>query len=71
MKNGTKIEITRNRKEHTEITNLKKVSAIVPNFNYARFLKDRIYSILNQTYPVYELIMLDDASTDNSVQIIN
>ena len=71
MKNGTKIEITRNRKEHTEITNLKKVSAIVPNFNYARFLKDRIYSILNQTYPVYELIILDDASTDNSVQIIN
>jgi glycosyltransferase involved in cell wall biosynthesis len=46
----------------------KKVSVIVPNYNYEKYLKLRINSILNQTYPVYEIIFLDDASTDNSVK---
>ena len=45
----------------------KKISVIVPNYNYEKYLPDRIKSILNQTYPLYELIFLDDASTDNSV----
>lgn len=48
-----------------------KVSIIVPNYNYARFLDLRIASILNQTYTDYELILLDDASTDNSVTVLN
>jgi len=48
----------------------KKVSAVVPNFNYARFLHQRVASILNQTYPVAEIVILDDASTDNSRQVI-
>ena len=38
-----------------------KVSIIVPNYNYERYLKERINSILNQTYTDYELILLDDA----------
>lgn len=46
------------------------VSVIVPNYNYARFLDQRIASILNQTYTNYELILLDDASTDNSAEIL-
>ena len=46
------------------------VAAIVPNYNYADFIIERIDSILNQTYPVSELIILDDASPDNSVEII-
>ena len=46
------------------------VAAIVPNYNYADFIVERIDSILNQTYPVSELIILDDASTDNSVALI-
>jgi len=50
--------------------NVKRVSAIVPNYNYARFLKERIDSIVNQTYPVAELIVLDDCSTDNSREVI-
>lgn len=49
----------------------KKVSVIVPNYNYAKFLKDRITSIVQQTYPIYEIIILDDASTDDSKKIIN
>lgn len=46
------------------------VSVIVPNYNYACYLKERIESILKQTYTHYELILLDDASTDNSVDIL-
>lgn len=46
------------------------VSIIVPNYNYARYLDLRIESILNQTFQDFELILLDDASTDNSVEII-
>ena len=47
------------------------ISAIIPNYNYAKFLPERISSILSQTYPISELIILDDASTDNSVEVID
>ncbi|MFT3929004.1 MAG: glycoside hydrolase family 99-like domain-containing protein [Spongiibacteraceae bacterium] len=50
---------------------LPKVSTIVPNFNYAKYLPERISSILKQHSPIYELIILDDASTDESLEIIN
>jgi glycosyltransferase involved in cell wall biosynthesis len=46
------------------------VSAIVPNYNYARYLKDRLETVTNQTLPLYELIVLDDCSTDDSQQVI-
>ena len=48
----------------------KKVSVIVPNYNYVRYIEKRIDSIVKQTYPIYELIVLDDASTDGSVEVI-
>ena len=51
-------------------TNIKKISVIIPNYNYEKFIEERIDSVLNQTYPIYELIILDDKSTDNSVEII-
>lgn len=54
-----------------ERKDLKKVSAIIPNYNYAHYINERIDSILNQKYPIYELIILDDKSSDNSVDIIN
>ena len=50
---------------------IKKVSAVVPNYNYANYLEMRIDSILNQKYPIYELIILDDCSKDNSIEVIN
>lgn len=43
-----------------------KVSIIVPNYNYARFLDMRMESVLSQTYQDFELILLDDASSDDS-----
>lgn len=49
---------------------LKRVSVIVPNYNYARYLEQRFQSIVDQSYPIYELIVLDDASTDNSSEVI-
>lgn len=46
------------------------VSIIVPNYNHERFLRDRLDSITGQTYKDYELILLDDGSTDGSVELL-
>ena len=46
-------------------------SICIPNYNYGNYLKQTIQSVLNQSYPVYEIIISDNASTDNSVDIIN
>ena len=46
------------------------VSVIIPNYNHAPFLKERIDSVLNQTYDNFEVIILDDKSTDNSKEVI-
>ncbi len=46
------------------------VSVIVPNFNHARYLALRIESILRQSFADFELIILDDASTDDSIKVI-
>ncbi len=46
------------------------VSVIIPNYNHSDYLDIRINSILNQTYTNYELIILDDCSTDNSREVI-
>ena len=51
--------------------NIRKVSVVIPNYNYAHYIEERIDSILNQKYPIYELIILDDKSTDNSIEVIN
>ena len=45
------------------------VSAIVPNYNHARFLRERLDTILGQTVPPDEIVFLDDASTDDSLAI--
>lgn len=47
-----------------------KVSVVVPNYNYSYLLRDRLFSIVRQTLPVYEVIVLDDASSDDSLSII-
>ncbi len=49
---------------------MSQVSVIIPNYNHAKFLKLRIDSVLNQTYQDFEIILLDDCSTDNSKEII-
>ncbi|MCD6535245.1 MAG: glycoside hydrolase family 99-like domain-containing protein [Deltaproteobacteria bacterium] len=49
---------------------VKRISVVVPNYNYARYLSERISSIVQQTYPLYEIIILDDASTDGSIELL-
>jgi glycosyltransferase involved in cell wall biosynthesis len=46
------------------------VSVIIPNYNHAPFLKERIDSVLQQTWQDMEVIILDDCSKDNSKMII-
>ncbi|MBW2996480.1 glycosyltransferase [Candidatus Woesearchaeota archaeon] len=45
-------------------------SILMANYNSARYIKQAIESVLNQTYSNWELIIVDDASTDNSLEII-
>lgn len=47
------------------------VSVIIPNFQYAQYVGETIQSCLDQTYPVHEIIVVDDFSYDNSVDVIN
>jgi glycosyltransferase involved in cell wall biosynthesis len=46
------------------------VSVIIPNYNHECFLAERIQSVISQTFQDFELIVLDDASTDHSVELI-
>lgn len=56
-------------KRQNKLPSTHPVSVIIPNYNYERFLVQRIYSILSQTEKVGEIIILDDNSTDNSVKL--
>ena len=47
-----------------------KISVIVASYNYARFLPRTLDSLVNQTYKNFEVIVVDDGSKDNSVEII-
>jgi len=50
---------------------MPKVSVIIPNYNHASFLPQRIETVLVQTFRDFEIILLDDKSTDNSQEIIS
>lgn len=49
---------------------MPRVSVIIPNFNHAKYLSQRIESVINQTYQDFEIILMDDQSTDSSREII-
>lgn len=53
----------------TDVNN-NSVSIIVPAYNAEKYISDMIESVLQQTYPYFELIIVDDASTDRTAQIV-
>jgi len=48
---------------------MKEVSFYIPCFNAEKYLAECIESILNQTYPLKEIVLIDDGSTDSSINI--
>ncbi|MBD2771469.1 glycosyltransferase family 2 protein [Iningainema tapete] len=51
--------------------NNPKVSVIIPNYNHKEYLERAINSVIHQSYTDYEIIVIDDASTDDSVNFIH
>ena len=46
------------------------VSVVIPSFNHERYVEEAVRSVLEQSYPNVELIVVDDASTDRSAEIL-
>lgn len=46
-----------------------KISVVIPSYNQAEYLEDAIESVYNQTHPAHEIIIVDDGSTDASLEI--
>ncbi len=53
-----------------KIVEMPKITVLMPVFNGEKYLAEAIESILNQTYKDFEFLIIDDGSTDNSVEII-
>lgn len=52
------------------LNGLPRVSVVVPNYNYEQHIRARLDSVCQQSNPIYELIVLDDQSSDGSVPVI-
>lgn len=51
-----------------ETQNLPLVTVIISSYNHAQYIEETIKSVINQTYPNIELLVIDDGSSDNSVE---
>lgn len=55
---------------NSNITNDNLVSIIMPAYNSACFISDSIKSVINQTYSNWELLVIDDCSHDNTIEVV-
>lgn len=60
---GKLIQLAQKNQKMKEIIS---ISVVVPNYNYERYLEERLYSILSQKVKIFEILLLDDCSTDSS-----
>src|SRR5689334_17359944 len=51
--------------------NLPKISVLIPTYNYAHYLDETIQSVLNQSFKDFELIIVDNHSTDNTEEVVS
>jgi glycosyltransferase involved in cell wall biosynthesis len=66
------IEIKGNEMKSTEESDRRPlVSICIPNFNYGKYISEAIDSVLNQSLKEFELVIVDDCSTDNSKEVIS
>lgn len=72
-KNDVDLEdLIKEAKKQSKKRTLKySISVVIPNYNYEKFLYERIYSILYQKVKIEELLILDDCSTDHSREMID
>ncbi|MDX2212389.1 MAG: glycosyltransferase [Oculatellaceae cyanobacterium bins.114] len=55
---------------HRETSKIPQISVVIPCFNYGRFIQQAVESVFSQTFTDYELIVVDDGSTDDTRAVL-
>lgn len=49
---------------------MNKVSIVIPVYNVEKYIEDCLMSVAEQSYPLIEIVLIDDCGTDNSMKIV-